>query len=195
MLKIAIVTGSTRPGRNNEAVANWVYSISKERKDAEFELVDIAHYKLPLLDEGMPPVFGQYSREHTKAWSDKIVSFDAYVFVTPEYNHSTSAALKNAIDYLFREWNNKVAGFVSYGGHAGGARAIEHLRLIMAEVMVATVRASVLLSLLTDFENFRIFKPNPQHEKELHALLDQIVAWGGALKTLRQHEAEEEAMA
>jgi len=143
----------------------------------------------------MPPVFGQYAHEHTKAWSEKIDSFDAYVFVTPEYNHSTSAALKNAIDYLYREWNNKVAGFVSYGGHAGGARAIEHLRLIVAEVMVATVRASVLLSLFTDFENFRIFKPNPQHEKELHALLDQIVAWGGALKASRQQEAEEAAMA
>jgi NAD(P)H-dependent FMN reductase len=195
MLRIAIVTGSTRPGRNNEAVANWVYSISKERKDAEFELVDIASYELPLLDEAMPPVFGQYAHEHTKAWSEKIDSFDAYVFVTPEYNHSTSAALKNAIDYLYREWNNKVAGFVSYGGHAGGARAIEHLRLIMAEVMVATVRASVLLSLFTDFENFRIFKPNPQHEKELRALLDQIVAWGGALKALRQQEAAEAAMA
>jgi NAD(P)H-dependent FMN reductase len=195
MLRIAIVTGSTRPGRNNEAVANWVYSISKERKDAEFELVDIAKYKLPLLDEAMPPVFGQYAHEHTKAWSAKIDSFDAYVFVTPEYNHSTSAALKNAIDYLFQEWNNKVAGFVSYGGHAGGARATEHLRLMMAEVMVATVRASVLLSLLTDFENFRIFKPNPQHEKEVHALFDQVVAWGGALKAFREQEAEEEAMA
>jgi NAD(P)H-dependent FMN reductase len=143
----------------------------------------------------MPPVLGQYAHEHTKAWSEKIDSFDAYVFVTPEYNHSTSAALKNAIDYLFREWNNKVAGFVSYGGHAGGARAIEHLRLIMAEVMVATVRASVLLSLFTDFENFRTFKPNPQHEKELHAMLDQLVAWGGTLKSLREQEAEEVAMA
>jgi NAD(P)H-dependent FMN reductase len=194
MLKIAIVTGSTRPGRNNEAVAKWVYSIAKDRKDAEFELVDIASYNLPLLDEAMPPVYGQYAHEHTKAWSEKIASFDAYVFVTPEYNHSTSAALKNAIDYLYREWNNKVAGFVSYGGYASGARAIEHLRLIMAEVMVATVRASVLLSLFTDFENFKTFKPNPQRDKELHAILDQLVAWGGALKALRLQEAEEAAM-
>jgi NAD(P)H-dependent FMN reductase len=139
MLKIAIVTGSTRPGRNNEAVANWVYRIAKERKDAQFELVDIASYNLPLLDEPMPPLFAQYSHDHTKAWSDKIASLDGYVFVTTEYNHSTSGALKNAIDFLFREWQNKAAGFVSYGGHAGGARAVEHLRLIMAEVMVATV--------------------------------------------------------
>jgi NAD(P)H-dependent FMN reductase len=195
MLKIAIVTGSTRPGRNNEAVASWVYRIATERKDAEFELVDIASHNLPMLDEPIPSVFGQYSHEHTKAWSDKIASFDAYVFVTPEYNHSTSGSLKNAIDYLYREWNNKAAGFVSYGGHAGGARAVEHLRLIMAEVMVATVRAQVLLSLLADFENFRTFKPGPQREKDVQAMLDQLIAWGGALKSLRAEAAEEAAVA
>lgn len=195
MLRIAIVTGSTRPGRNNEAVANWVYRIAKERKDAEVELVDIANYNLPLLDEPMPPLFAQYSHDHTKAWSDRIASFDAYVFVTPEYNHSTSGALKNSIDYLFREWQNKAAGFVSYGGHAGGARAVEHLRVIMAEVMVATVRAQVLLSLFTDFENFKTFKPGPQREKELHAMLDQLIAWGGALNFLRSQAADEAAVA
>lgn len=190
MLRIAIVTGSTRPGRNNQAVANWVYGVAKQRKDAEFELVDISDYNLPLLDEPMPPLFGQYTHEHTKAWSEKIASFDAYVFVTPEYNHSVSGALKNAIDYLYREWNNKAAGFVSYGGHSGGVRAVEHLRLILAEVMAATVRAQVTLSLFNDFENFRTFRPNPQHEKEIHAMLDQLAAWGNALKGLRLEAAE-----
>jgi NAD(P)H-dependent FMN reductase len=135
-VKIAIVTGSTRPGRNNEAVARWVFELARKRTDAEFELVDIQDYDLPLLDEPVPASLGQYSRAHTKAWSAKIAPFDAYVFVTPEYNHGTSAALKNAIDYLYREWNNKAAGFVSYGG-VGGARAVEHLRLILANVMVA----------------------------------------------------------
>ena len=195
MLRIGIVTGSTRPGRNNEAVAQWVHRVAQERKDAEFEIVDIEHYKLPLLDEPMPPSLGQYSHQHTKAWAEKIASFDAFVFVTPEYNHSTSAALKNAIDYLYREWNNKAAGFVSYGGYASGSRAVEHLRLIMAEVLVATVRAQVLLSLFTDFENFSTFKPHPRHEKELHALFDQLVAWGSALKKLRFEAAEKAALA
>jgi NAD(P)H-dependent FMN reductase len=190
MLKIAIVTGSTRPGRNNEAVSHWVFQTAKERRDAEFELVDIASYNLPLLDEPVPPIRGRYANEHTKAWSAKIASFDAYVLVTPEYNHSTSGALKNAIDYLYHEWTNKAAGFVSYGGHSGGARAVEHLRLIMAEVMVATVRNQVLLSLMTDFENYRNFKPSPHHEKELHTMLDQLVAWGGALQGLRIAAAE-----
>ena len=194
MLRIAIVTGSTRPGRNNEAVAKWVYHIAEQRGDAQFEFVDIASYNLPLLDEPSSPMFGQYSHAHTKAWSEKVASFDAYVFVTPEYNHSVSGALKNAIDFLYREWNNKAAGFVSYGGN-GGSRAVEHLRLIMAELMVATVRSQVLLSLVTDFEHFTMFKPGPNREKEVHAMLDQLIAWGGALKRMRSEAAAEVAVA
>jgi NAD(P)H-dependent FMN reductase len=189
MLKIAIVTGSTRPGRNNEAVARWVYDLTKQRKDAEFELVDIADFDLPLLDEPAPPSFGQSTHEHTKKWAAKVGSIDAYVFVTPEYNHGISGALKNAIDFVYREWNNKAAGFVSYGS-VGGARAVEHLRQVMAELMVATVRAQVMLSLFTDFENFSNFKPDPRHEHEVHTMLDQLITWGGALKTVRGPSAQ-----
>src|SRR2546430_454090 len=184
MLRVAIVTGSTRPGRNNEAVARWVYDLAKQRRDAEFELVDIAHYHLPLLDEAVSPILGQYSHAHTKAWAAKIDAFDAYVFVTPEYNHGISGALKNAIDYLYREWNNKAAGFVSYGG-AGGVRAVEQLRLVMGELMVADVRAQVMLSLFTDFEHFSTFTPDLRHEAEVHTMLDQVIAWGGALQSVR----------
>src|SRR4051812_46812209 len=160
MLKIAIIIGSTRPGRNGAAVAKWVYEVAKQRGDAEYELVDIADYNLPLLDEPVPPSMGQYSKPHTKAWSAKIATFDGYVFVTPEYNHATSGALKNAIDYLYNEWTNKAAGFVGYGS-LGGSRAVENLRLIMAELQVADVRAQVALSLFTDFENYSVFKPAP----------------------------------
>jgi NAD(P)H-dependent FMN reductase len=185
MLKLAIIIGSTRPGRKAVAVAHWVYEIAKQRSDADFEVVDIADFNLPLLDEPIPPSLGQYSQPHTKAWAAKIASFDAYVFVTPEYNHGTSGALKNAIDYLFREWNNKAAGFVGYGG-AGGVRAVEQLRLVMGEIQVADVRTQVMLSLFTDFENFTTFKPAASHEKVVTTMLDQVIAWGGALKTLRQ---------
>src|SRR5882724_2771534 len=178
MLRIAIIIGSTHPNRNGEAVAKWVYEVAKKRSDAEFELVDIKDFNLPLLDEPVPPIMGQYSKPHTKAWAAKIGSFDAYVFVTPEYNHGISGALKNAIDYLYREWNNKAAGFVSYGG-AGGARAVEQLRLVMGELMVADVRAQVMLSLFTDFEHFSTFTPDPRHEAEVHTLLDQVIDWGG----------------
>jgi NAD(P)H-dependent FMN reductase len=184
MIKVAIVIGSTRPGRNGESVARWVYEIAAKRSDAEFELLDIKDYNLPLLDEPVPPSMGQYSRAHTKLWAAKIDSFDAFVFVTPEYNHAPSGALKNAIDFLYKEWNNKAAGFVGYGS-AGGTRAVEQLRLIMAELQIATVRAQVMLSLYTDFEKFSTFKPAPHQEAAVNSMLNQVIAWGGAMKTLR----------
>lgn len=185
MLKVAVIIGSTRPGRVGEAVARWVYDITKQRDDAEFELVDIADFNLPLLDEPVPPSMGQYSQPHTIAWAEKVASFDAYVFVTPEYNHGTSGALKNALDFVYGEWNNKAAGFVSYGS-AGGARAVEQLRLVFSELQIAHVRNQVMLSLFTDFENFNEFKPHPRNEESVNAMLDQLVAWGGALKTMRE---------
>lgn len=184
MIRIGIIVGSTRPDRKADVVARWVYEIAKKRGDAEYEVVDIQNFNLPLLDEPVPPSMGQYSKPHTKAWAAKIASFDAYVFVTPEYNHAPSGALKNAIDYLYAEWNNKAAGFVSYGS-ASGVRAVEQLRLVMGELQVADVRAQVMLSLYTDFENFTTFKPAAMHEKSVNTMLDQLIAWGGALKTLR----------
>jgi len=186
MVKIGIIIGSTRPGRNGEAVTRWVYEIAKKRNDAEYEVVDIATFNLPVYDEPIPPVMSQqYSKQHTKDWSEKIASFDGYVFVTPEYNHATSGALKNAIDFLYQEWNNKAAGFVGYGS-LGGGRAVENLRLIMGELQVADVRAQVALSLRDDFENYSVFKPLPQHEATVGDMLDQVVAWSGAFQPLRK---------
>jgi NAD(P)H-dependent FMN reductase len=127
---------------------------------------------------------GQYQQEHTKQWADKIASFDGFVIVTPEYNHGTSGVLKNAIDYLYAEWNNKAAGFVSYGG-VGGARAAEHLRLVVAELQMADVRQQVALSMITEFENFSVFKPGDYNLDALTVLLDQVIAWSAALAPLR----------
>jgi NAD(P)H-dependent FMN reductase len=188
MIKIAVIIGSTRPGRVGESVARWVYDIAKSRRDAEFELVDIADFNLPLLDEPVPPSQGKYSQPHTKVWAKKVASFDAYVFVTPEYNHGTCGALKNALDFVYAEWNNKAAGFVGYGS-AGGTRAVEHLRLVTSELQIAHVRNQVMLSLFTDFEDFSVFKPHPRNEKSVDAMLDQLVAWGGALKAMREKNA------
>ncbi|MEV6845394.1 NAD(P)H-dependent oxidoreductase [Actinoplanes sp. NPDC051411] len=185
MTKIGIILGSTRPGRNGEAVAKWVLDIASKRTDAEFELIDLLDYKLPHLDEALPPAMGQYSNPHTLEWAAKIGSFDGFVIVTPEYNHSTSGVLKNAIDYLFAEWNNKAVGFVSYGS-VGGARAVENLRLVAGELMMADVRAQLALSLLTDFENYSTFVPTERHEQVLDTVLDQVVTWSEALAHLRQ---------
>ena len=188
-LKLAIVVGSTRPGRNAEAVARWVHEIARRRAGVEFELVDIANFDLPLLDEPLGARASAmmkrgYTRPHTDAWSTTIDAFDGYVFVTPEYNFGPPAALKNALDYLYAEWNDKAAGFVSYGA-AGGIRAAQQLRLVLAELQVATVRNEVNLSLLTDFENYTDFKPAPTHAARVDALLDQLIAWSGAFKSLR----------
>lgn len=185
MIKVGIVIGSTRPGRKAEAVAKWVHEIASKRGDAQFELVDIQAFDLPLLDEPVPPSMGKYSKPHTKAWAAKVDTFDAFVFVTPEYNHGPSAALKNAIDYLYGEWNNKAAGFVGYGS-VGGARAVEQLRLVLSEVQIAHVRNQVMLSLFTDFENFAAFKPAANQAAAVSAMLDQLVPWGTALKSVRK---------
>ncbi len=184
MTRIAVIVGSTRPGRNAEAVAKWVYEHASKREDVDYELVDIADYGLPLLDEPELPSLGKYSKAHTLRWAEKIGSFDGYVFVTPEYNHGIPGALKNAIDFLYAEWNNKAAGFVSYGS-ALGARSVEAMRLVMAELQIADVRAQVLLSLRTDFENYTTFKPDPAHLSELATMLDQLSAWSKALAPLR----------
>ena len=188
MTRIGIILGSTRPNRNGEQVANWVLDNATRRDDAEFELIDLRDYPLPHLDEPMPPSLGRYQQEHTKQWADKIASFDGFVIVTPEYNHGTSGVLKNAIDYLYAEWNNKAVGFVSYGS-VGGARAAEHLRLVAGELQMADVRQQVELSLITEFENYSIFKPADDKVAALDPLLDQVVAWSSALAPIRQPAA------
>jgi NAD(P)H-dependent FMN reductase len=184
MTRIGIILGSTRPGRNGEQVARWILDLATARGDAEYELVDLADYPLPHLDEALPPAMGRYEHDHTKAWAATIASFDGFVIVTPEYNHSTSGVLKNAIDYLYGEWNDKAVGFVSYGS-AGGARAVEHLRLIAGELQMADVRQQVALSLMTDFEGFSVFRPGDHHAPAVATLLDQVLAWSAALAPLR----------
>jgi NAD(P)H-dependent FMN reductase len=188
MIKIGIILGSTRPGRNGKAISDWVYEIASKRTDAQFEVVDLLDYPLPHLDEPIPASLNQYQNDHTKRWAAKIASFDGYVIVTPEYNHSTSGVLKNAIDYLYAEWNNKAVAFVSYGS-IGGSRAVEHLRLIAGELQLADVRSQVALSAFTDFENFSVFKPGDRQVVALRTTLDQLVAWSAALAPLRQRSA------
>jgi len=190
MIRIAIVVGSTRPGRRADQVARWVREAGAARgPEVEYALVDLAEVGLPLLDEPVPAAIGDYRNPHTRRWAEIVASFDGFVFVTPEYNHAMPAALKNAIDYLFAEWNDKAAGFVSYG-LAGGVRAVEQLRLTLAEVKVACVRSQVALSLFTDFAipDMSVpgtFTPAPHHGPILDRLLDEVTAWAGALLGLR----------
>ena len=177
-LNIGIILGSTREGRLSPQVGEWVKGIAEQRADANYEIVDIADFNLPFLGttDGSEPGIA--------AWNQKLASLDGFVFIVQEYNHSISGALKNAIDFAREAWNNKAAGIVSYGS-TGGARAAEHLRGILGELLVADVRVHPTLSLFTDFENFSVFKPAELHLTNVNAMLDQVLAWSGALKTLR----------
>lgn len=191
MIRIAIIVGSTRPNRLARQVADWVHDNARNQTDAHFDLVDIADYDLPLLDEPMPPAMGQYSQEHTQTWAKKIDSYDGFIFVTPEYNHSVPGALKNAVDYLYAEWNDKAIGFVSYGS-AGGTRAVEAWRLVAAELQMASVRAQVFLPFGSEFEEMSTFRPTEGSTQALADVYEQVTRWAKALKPLRQGNAEDE---
>jgi len=177
-LKIGIILGSTRQGRVSPQVGEWVKGIADKRADADYEIVDISDYNLPFLGttDGTEPGIA--------AWNQKLASLDGFVFVVQEYNHSITGALKNALDFAREAWNDKAAGIVSYGS-TGGARAAEHLRGILGELKVADVRTHPTLSLFTDFENGSVFKPADLHQTNMTAMLDEVIAWSGALKTLR----------
>lgn len=203
MTRIAIILGSTRPARRGQTVARWVAEAARRHPavaagEASVELVDLADYGLPLLDEPVPAAFGDYHNAHTKQWAATIARFDGFVFVTPEYNSSMPAALKNAIDYLYAEWNHKAAGFVSYGLY-GGTRAVEQLRQTMGEVKIADVHAQVALSPFADFDltgfdttdptSTGVCAPGEYQESALTTMLDEILAWSRALRMLREPTA------
>jgi NAD(P)H-dependent FMN reductase len=176
-LKIGIILGSTREGRVSPQVGQWVKSVAEKHSGAQYEIVDIKDYKLPLLGE-------EDATEQATRWNSKLSELDGFIFIVSEYNHSISGALKNALDYARDAWNNKAAGIVSYGS-VGGARAAEHLRGILGELLVADVRVHPALSLFTDFVNGSEFKPQELHLTNVNDMLNQLLSWSKALKTIR----------
>jgi NAD(P)H-dependent FMN reductase len=184
-VKIAILVGSTRPGRRGSAVGSWVHEAARQRDDAEFELVEIDAFGLPLLDEPVDAGAANrdYQRETTRAWSRFVDGCDGFVWVTPEYNHGVPAAMKNAVDLLYPEWNQKVAGFVGYG-FDGATRAVEQWRSILAAVVMYTVRPQVALKNVGDWTEGE-FTPGPRRAAQLDRVLDHVVRTTGAIRTLR----------
>lgn len=189
-LRIAVVIGSTRPARKGEAVGRWVLEHATARDDATFELVDLAEVDLPPLDEEAPPSTGQYTQPHTRAWADRVASYDGFVFVTPEYNHGYPGSLKNALDRVWAEWNDKAAGFVSYGAD-GGIRSVEQLRPVMATLKIADVRSQVSLRLVEDFRDMVELAPRDFQTEALATMLGEVVAWAGALHGLRSPSSDQ----
>lgn len=185
MTRIAIIVGSTRPGRRGADVARWVSDHAVQRSDAHFELVDLADHELPHLNEPVAAAMSSdYTQAATRVWAERIAEFDGFVFVTPEYNHSFPGVLKNALDHLYVEWHDKAAAIVGYGID-GGVRAVEQLRLVLAELRVATVRDQVAISLFDDIDEDQRLAPRPHQIDRLSAALDDLIRWTRAMESLR----------
>jgi NAD(P)H-dependent FMN reductase len=188
-MRIAIIVGSTRPGRKGTTVGRWVHDQALRRDDVpgkvDVDLLELEDFDLPLLDEPTVPSAAdrEYEVPETRAWSRTIDEYDGFVFVTPEYNHGVPAAMKNAVDVLGPEWANKAVAFVSYGSD-GGVRAVEHWRAVLANLQVSDVRAQVSLQVFEDWEDGE-FRPLERREDELATTLDQLVELTEAVRGLR----------
>jgi NAD(P)H-dependent FMN reductase len=185
MHKLHVIIASTRPGRAGLPIGNWFYSYARQRGTFDTRLVDLAEVNLPMFDEPRHPRLGQYEHAHTKAWSAVIAEADAFVFVTPEYNYSAPPSLLNAIDYLHKEWQYKPAGFVSYGGPAGGTRSVQMLKQPLAALKVVPLFESVTLPLFSKQLQDGVFQPNEGNETAAATMLDELARWTTALKALR----------
>jgi NAD(P)H-dependent FMN reductase len=186
MPKLQVIIASTRPGRVGLPVGQWFHEHAVKHGGFEVELVDLAEWNLPLMDEPNHPRFRRYEHQHTKDWSAKIDEGDAYVFVMPEYNYAITAPLKNALDYLHQEWQYKPAGLVSYGGVAAGTRAAQMLKQVLTTLKVVPIFEAVAIPFVSQFlnEDGEIV-PNEVMEQAAVGMLDELVRWADALKVLR----------
>lgn len=190
-LKLNIVIGSTRPGRVGPVIAQWIHKAALGHDKFDVELVDLAEFALPLLDEAAHPKTQQYANEPTKRWSSSVASADAFLFVTPEYDYFAPAALVNAVQTLMLEWFYKPAGVVSYGGISGGLRSAQVLRQLLGNVNVHALPQVVPVPNFPQFiGNDGVFAANEMMQDGLNGLLDELFKWADALKALRPDEIE-----
>ncbi len=186
MSKLHTIIASTRPGRRGPVVARWFHEFAVQHGKFEAELVDLAEFHLPLLNEPAHPRLKQYQHEATKAWSASVEAADAFVFVTPEYNFGPPPSLLNALNYLYQEWNYKPAAFVSYGGISGGLRAVQMEKLTLTTLKMVPIVEQVTIPLFTQYINDEdVFVPTEMHDKSASDLLDELFRWTEALKPLR----------
>jgi NAD(P)H-dependent FMN reductase len=175
-LKIAIIVGSIRTGRKGSQVGRWVADLAAQRTDAYFSLMELADYDVPLLTAETVPggANRQYESAAVRNWSRDIDSCDAFIFVTPEYNHGVPGAFKNAFDSLGPEWGGKAVGFVAYGS-VGGVRAVEQWRQIVATFGMTDVTAEITMPTYSEFDREGTFTPSERRQDELGALIDEVV--------------------
>lgn len=187
--RLHIVICSTRPGRVGPSVARWFHEFAGEHGEFETELVDLADFNLPVFDEPHHPAKQQYQHEHTKRWSESVAVADAYIFVTPEYNHSPPPSLVNALDCVYREWNYKPCGFVSYGGVAGGLRAVQAVKPQITTLKMMPLMEGVMDPMVNQqIDENGVFRSNELIDKSAVTLLDELLRWTRGLKAMRESE-------
>lgn len=182
---LQLILGSTRQGRHGEAVGRWFANLAGARDDLTVELLDLRDWPLPFLDTPMPPAMQASTDPATQAWAAKLAQADGYVLMTPEYNHGPTAVLKNALDHVYTEWRHKPVGFVSWGGPAGGVRAVEQLRQIAVELQMAPMRNQVAIPAVYMALDDAGRPRDPRHGDEVTAVLDELVWWSNALSVAR----------
>ena len=184
---LKVITSTTREGRKGRVIADWITKVAQETGNFNVELLDLAEINLPFMDEPNHPRLQQYQHEHTKMWSETINSADAYIIVLAEYNFSFPAPIKNALDYLFKEWQQKPVGFVSYGGASGGMRSAQMLKQVVTTLSMMPLAESVALPMFAKSINAENqFVPDEAVVKSANNMLGVLAKWSSALKVLRQ---------
>ena len=177
---------STRPGRIGPSLATWFHEYAQQHGKFNCQLVDIAAYNLPVFDEPNHPAQQKYELEHTKRWSETISEADAYVFVLPEYNGCPPPSFFNALNYLFKEWNHKPCGFLSYGGVSGGLKSATIAKQLVTTLKMVPVTAGVMVQMPWNLMgDDKAFQAGDHHTHSAAAMLDDLANWGEALKQLR----------
>lgn len=186
-LKLQTIIFSTRPGRVGPTVARWFHDFAVRHGKFDASLVDLADFKLPVYDEPRHPVMQKYEHAHTKAWAASVAAADAYAFVTPEYNYNPPPSFVNALDYVYREWNYKPCGFVSYGGMSGGLRAVQTEKLQVTTLKMMPMFEGVAVpNVAQHIDDNKAFKSNDLIDASAQKMLDELFRWATALKPMRE---------
>lgn len=194
--RLHIVIASTRPGRIGPALAEWFRQFADTHGTFDARVVDLADFDLPVYNEPRHPVMQDYEHDHTKRWSESVNTADAFVFVTPEYNFNPPPSLVNALNYVYKEWNYKPAGFVSYGGASGGLRAVQTAKLFVTTLKMMPMVEGVMVPMAWEkLDADGRFVSNELIDPSATAMLDELARWTPALKTMREPEAERETQA
>lgn len=186
-MKLMVIIASTRPGRVGLTVGNWFIDLAEKDKRLEVVTADLAKINLPFIDEPNHPKMLEYTKEHTKKWSKQVSAADAFVIVTPEYNFSAPATIINALDYLYNEWNYKAVGFVSYGALPAGTRAVAQIKQLATTLKMVPMYEAVSIPFVQGFiDSNQVFTPNELIIDSAKVMIDELLRWYGALKTLRK---------